>query len=441
MLGTMSTLLSSTIVNVAFPALIAEMHIGHDVVQWVATGFLAATTTTMLGTGWALERFGERRTYTVTLLVFLLGSLLGALAWNPEALITARVLQGAAAGVMQPLAMIVLFRVFPVYERGRAMGIYGFGIVLAPAIGPSIGGALVVGMGWRWIFALSVPFCIAGLVLARRTLANVIDAPQRRFDLPGFLLLVAAMVSALNVPVIGHRAGWLSPASLATTLAAITLSAAFVAWELRTPTPMLALRLFRNPNFTAAALVALAYGAGLFGTTYLIPVYVQEIVHYDAARAGYLLLLPGLALAVSIAIGGRLTDQVQPRYVMLVSLVLFALSSALFATTGSATAFWVFVVWLVIGRVGLGLLIPALNVGAVQSLTGADLAYASSAVNFVRQLGGAVGVNILAVLLEQRLGMLAPAMAVRAYQECFVLVALAFAIAMLPAWAVRRNRS
>jgi DHA2 family multidrug resistance protein len=441
MIGTMSTLLSSTIVNVAFPALVAEMHIGQDVVQWVATGFLAATTTTMLGTAWALQRFGERTTYIATLSLFLAGSLLGAFAWSADALIFARVLQGAAAGVLQPLAMVVLFRVFPVAERGRAMGIYGFGIVLAPAIGPAIGGALITSFGWRWIFALSLPFCVAGIVLARKTLGSRISQAPTRFDTGGFALLVLALVAALNVPVIARREGWHSPLLLAASVAAIALSIGFVAWELRAREPMLSLRLFRHGVFRSASLVALAYGAGLFGTTYLIPVFVQDVAHYSAAGAGSLMFLPGLALAVSIAIGGRLTDRHEPRFIMIAGLALFAAGSALFAWTGSQTWYWTFVAWLVVGRVGLGMLIPALNVGAVQSLTGNELAQASSAINFLRQLGGAAGVNLLAVFLEHRLTALDASQASRAFHECFILVAIAFAVAIVPAWYSRRTGS
>lgn len=441
MIGTMSTLLSATIVNVAFPALITEMHIGHDVVQWVATGFLAATTATMLGTAWALQRFGERTTYIVTLSVFLAGSLLGAFAWNADSLIFARVMQGAAAGVLQPLAMVVLFRVFPLAERGRAMGIYGFGIVLAPAIGPAIGGALVTSFGWRWIFVLSLPFCVAGIALARKTLVDHVASEPPRFDTIGFVLLVLGLICALNVPVVGHRDGWLSVELAAIAVAAIALWVAFVVWELRAPAPMLSMRLFRHRAFRSASLVALAYGGGLFGSTYLLPVFVQEIAHYSAASAGSLMFFPGLALALSIAVGGRLTDRFQPRFVMIAGLVLFAISSALFVWTGDGTSFWVFVAWILVGRVGLGLLIPALNVGAVQALTGTELAYASSAVNFLRQLGGAAGVNLLAVFLEQRLHVLDAAQAPRAFHECFILVAVAFAIAVFPAWSAHRTGS
>ena len=440
MIGTISTILAATIVNVAFPAMMRELDIGHDTLQWVSTAFLAATTTTMLGTAWSIETWGERRTFIAALALFLAGSTLGALAWNAPSLIAARTLQGATAGVLQPLAMVALFRVFPADERGRAMGLYGFGIVLAPAIGPALGGALVDAFGWRSIFLLPLPFCVAGLALAPFTLAETRASARPAFDWVGTLLLIGTLVALLNVTVVGHRLGWLSTGLWAVVAAGVALALAFVAWENRTPAPLLMLNLFRHRPFAAASAVSFAYGLGLFGTTYLVPVFVQDVAGYNASQAGYLLLAPGISLAFAIVVGGRLTDRVDARVVIVAGLALFALSSLLLAFAHGATAFWLLTVWLVVGRVGLGMLIPALNVGAVASLSGTELAYASSSVNFVRQLGGAAGVNVLAVLLEWRLGAYGSANAVRAFHEAFALVTLAFAVAIIPAWSIHTRR-
>jgi EmrB/QacA subfamily drug resistance transporter len=439
MIGTISTILAATIINVAFPALIAEFHVGHDTLQWVAAGFLAAMTATMLATAWLVETIGERATFMGTMALFLAASLLAAVSGSTQWLIAARVLQGAAAGILQPLAMIVLFRVYPVDERGRAMALYGFGIVLAPAIGPAIGGALLEAFGWRSIFLLTVPFCLAGLALGPTALPRHVGRTSPRFDWGGWLLLLGALVTLLNVPVIGHREGFLAPLPIALAVAGTALAAGFVHFEMRSPAPLLPIRLFRHRPFAGAAIVAFAYGVGLFGTTYLVPVFAQEIAHFDAAQAGYLLLPPGIALAAAIAIGGRLTDRMQPAPIIIIGLALFALSSLLLAFSGLRTGFVLLALWLVIGRVGLGMLIPALNVGAVQSLAGSELAYASSAVNFVRQLGGAVGVNLLAVVLEWRAGAVGAADAARPFHECFAIVTLAFALAIVPAGFIRKH--
>ena len=441
MVGTVSTVLAATIVNVAFPELIREFNIGHDSLQWVATGFLAATATSMLATAWLVETFGQRRTFVATMALFFAASLLGAASWNTESLTAARVLQGVAAGVMQPLSMIALFEVFPLEERGRAMGLFGFGVVLAPAVGPAAGGLLMEAFGWRAIFLLSVPFCVAAFPLGWRWLSDVrSNAPRQRFDWLGAVLLSLALVAVLNLPVVGHRAGWISTAALIDALLALALAGGFVAWELRVAAPLFALRLFAGPGFRAASVVAFAYGLGLFGTTYLVPVFVQDIAGYTPARAGNLLLGPGLALAVAIVLAGRLTDRTSPRYVVGGGLACFALSSLLLAFATGTTAFWLLALWLTIGRAGLGLIIPALNVGAVQTLPEEYLGHASAAVNFARQLGGAIGVNLLAVLLEWRLGFHdEPDGATLAFRDCFLVVTIAFAAAVVPALSIRKH--
>ena len=349
MIGTISTVLAATIVNVAFPAIMRELEFGHDTLQWVSTAFLAATATTMLGTAWSIETWGERRTFITALALFLAGSALGALAWNATSLIAARTLQGATTGVLQPLAMVALFRVFPVEERGRAMGLYGFGIVLAPAIGPALGGALVDALGWRSIFLLPIPFCVAGIALAMFTLPDTRGRVRQPFDWRGTLLLIGGLVALLNVTVAGHRMGWLSPALFGIAGVGIGLSLAFVAWENRARTPLLMLSLFRHRPFARASIVSFAYGIGLFGTTYLVPVFVQDIAAYNASRAGYLLLPPGIALALAIIAGGRLADRIEPRFIIVAGLVLFASSSLLLAFAGAATGFWLLTAWLVVG--------------------------------------------------------------------------------------------
>jgi EmrB/QacA subfamily drug resistance transporter len=355
-----------------------------------------------------------------------------------ESLVAARILQGAAAGIVQPLSMVALFRVYPPDERGRAMGLYGFGIVLAPAVGPALGGALIDTFGWRSIFLMPLPFCVVAIAMGARILKGSVADAARPFDVVGTAILVGALVVLLNVPVSGHRSGWQSGWTIGLALAGVALAVAFVAWERRTPRALLRVELFAHRGFVGAAAVAFAYGAGLFGTTYLVPVFVQAVGGFSAHDAGLLLAPPGIVLAFAMTAGGRLTDRLTPRSVVMAGLVLFAGSTLLLTRAGAATGFWVLAAWLSLGRVGLGLVIPALNVGAVQSLRGPELAYASSGVNFIRQLGGAAGVNLLAVLLEWR--MLAyPGEPARAFHECFAVATAVFLLALLPArWMGQR---
>jgi MFS family permease len=254
------------------------------------------------------------------------------------------------------------------------------------------------------------------------------------------VLLIGALVALLNFPVTGHRSGWLSAPALVDATIALALGTGFVAWQFHAPAPLLAVRLLANRGFRAALMVAVAYGLGLFGTTYLVPVFVQDIAAYGPAKAGNLLLAPGLALALAIALGGRLTDRTAPRRVVAWGLACFALSSLLLAFASGNTAFWLLSLWLTIGRVGLGFIIPALNVGAVESLPPQYLGQASAAVNFARQLGGAVGVNLLAVLLEWRLSAYGTVgSATPAFRDCFLVVTIAFAAAVIPASSIRKH--
>jgi MFS family permease len=328
--------------------------------------------------------------------------------------------------------MVALFRVYPPDERGRAMGLFGFGIVLAPAVGPALGGALIDAFNWRSIFLVPLPFCVIAIALGARILSGARGGATRPFDVVGTAMLIGALVALLNVPVAGHRTGWLSAWTVALALAGFGLAAAFVAWERRTPRALLRVALFGHRGFVGAALVAFAYGAGLFGTTYLVPVFVQAIAGFSAHDAGLLLAPPGLVLAFAMTAGGRLTDRFAPRRVVMAGLVIFAASTLLLTRAGAATGFWVLAAWIALGRVGLGLVIPALNVGAVQSLRGPELAYASSGVNFIRQLGGAAGVNLLAVLLEWRT-LAYPGDPARAFHECFAVATVVFLLALLPA--------
>jgi EmrB/QacA subfamily drug resistance transporter len=440
MFAVTSTILSSTIVNVALPAMMREFAVGHDTLQWVSTGFLAATTATMLATAWCIESFGERGTLLLALSLFTLASIAGLLSVNATMLIGARVLQGAGAGVMQPLAMVALFRVFPPSERGRAMSLFGLGIVLAPAIGPALGGVLVDAFGWRSVFLVPLPFCLLAMPFGFRALPRNAHATPRGFDYPGALLLIPALAALFNVPVLGHRSGWLAWQTLVAAALGALLAYAFIHRELRTPHPLLDVRLFRSRSFVGAALVSLAYGVGVFGSTYLVPVLVQEVAHFSASRAGLLLLIPGIALGIAIVFGGRLSDVIGPRPIIIGALVMFALSSFLLTFAAPETGFWTLGAWLAIGRIGLGLMIPALNVAALQPFKGIEIAQASGAVNFVRMLGAAIGVNLLAILLEWRLDVYGPG-APAAFHECFAVVTLAFLIATIPAsWTGKSGR-
>ncbi|HUB66213.1 MAG TPA: DHA2 family efflux MFS transporter permease subunit [Candidatus Methylacidiphilales bacterium] len=405
MLATIVSTTASTMVNVALPDIMGAFGLGTDQVQWLSTGFLAAMTATMLLTSRALGRFGYRLCFLGALAVFSMGSILGAVSSSGSEVIFARVLQGMGAGLIQPSAMVVLSQVYPHEQRGRAMGVYGIGIVLSPALGPALGGFLVDQYDWRYVFLVIMPVGVVAMVAAaiflpgrdtRKNLASL------RFDGFGFLFLVSFLVCLLSALSNGQREGWNSNLILTLFAFALASAIAFVGWELTCRMPLLNLRIFAHGRFVASCLVAFALGAGIFGSTYIVPLFVQLVQGYTPTRAGLLLMPAGFVLAVVFPLAGHLGDRVPPWLPITAGLVLFGVSNWLCGGVDVDTPFWSLALWIVMGRIGLGLITPSLNAGALRALPAEELAQGSGTVNFVRQFGGALGVNLLSVLIDRR---------------------------------------
>lgn len=443
MIGSIASVMSSTIVNVAVPDLIRHFGIGQERAQWVAAGFMTAMTLAMLPTPWLLARWGYRRAYMGAVGLLTAGGVAGGLGTTFGFVLAMRVAEGLAAGVLQTIPAIIILRAFGPGERGRAMGIFGFGVVLAPAVGPSVGGVLVEHFGWRSIFFFVLPFGLWALWLARRCLPAVAPggAPPAGRDAPldalGLALAAVGIVGLLEGLVHLHGASWQTPALLiGTGLAAI---AGFLLHEARTPQPLLDLRLFRARPFAMGALVAFSYGMGLFGSTYLVPVFMQTALGYPPSTAGAALLPAGLVLAATIPLGGRMADIVAPRKLVAAGVALLALSFALMATIGPATGLVLLMLWAVVGRIGLGLVLPSLTLGSVVGLDARAVPQAASVISFVRQLGGAVGVSLVGIFLEWRLRVraLEGAGALAGFADTFWLVAALTAAALAAALRMR----
>jgi len=466
MLGTTSMVLATTIVNVVIPDIMAEFHMEQERAQWLSTGFLAAMSTTMLMTSWCVKAFGQRMTYLVAMALFIALSLVGGMSNSAGVVIVSRIIQGAAGGIIQPLAMIVIFQVFPFQQRGRAMSFYGLGVVLSPAIGPVLGGFLASYFGWRAVFFVVIPFCMLGFVMALFFLIHRDNSDERpSFDWSGFVLMSVFTVSLLNGLKSGQKAGWDSGWVLIQLAIAILACSGFIWRELTCRHPLLNLRIFANRQFSAAAVVSFAYGMGIYGSTYLIPLFVQTILHYTPVKSGVLLLPGGLVLAGAIIVAGRLTDRYSAHGIVLAGLACFGVSFYLFSGVHASTTFWVMAWWILMGRLGLGLVIPALNAGAVQTLKPELLNQGSGAINFVRQLGGAFGVIIFSSFLDwlttaayEALQLKSAPIAqpaaqllqswvqnnhlqarITGFQGSFLAVAVIFGLALIPAWFIQNK--
>jgi MFS family permease len=401
MIGTMASIMSSTIINVAIPDMSQHFTLGQERAQWVSSGFMVAMTASMLTTPWLLARYGYRRTYVGTMLLLLAGGLVGGFSGSFALVLGARVAEGLAAGVVQPIPAIIIMRAFEPREQGRASGIFGMGVVLAPAIGPSIGGVLVDLFGWRSLFFMVVPFCLASLWLAYRyvpvTAPGGVAANRKgaTLDWRGLLLGGVGTLCLLNGMVALHGG---TPLNAALLLGAAALAlVAFIAWQRR------------------------------------MSVTGRE---------------PLMNLALFLAGGARRAAR-HPTYLLVsIGLALLALSFALMLSVTLSSAIWLLVLWAMLGRIGLGFILPSLNLGSLRALDKDLITQGSSAINFVRMLGGAIGVSLCGIVLEWRLAAHGDSLThaassparLAAFNESFMMLSALCTLALVAAWGIRPRR-
>ena len=401
--GAFAMVLSATVVNVAVPKIMGAFGVGQDQAQWMATAFLATMTASQLLNAWMIASLGYRAAFIMTLGIFTAGSVVCAAAASIEMLIAGRIMQGFAAGIVQPLAMVTIVQVFPENRRGTAMGIFGAGVTLAPGIGPFVGGIAIDVVSWRFMFLLPLGFVflafIGGLLFMPTR-----DETRRRppFDWGGYILLCTALVLAMTAIARGPVEGWTSNTILLEAAGALLAGTAFVAWQMRSRSPLLAVELFSNPVFLSALVVAFVFGMGNFGSSYLIPVFVQEVQGFTPTKAGLVLVPAGLALVVALPFTGRLADHVPGHLMVLLGLACFALGTAFMVTSDVNTAFWTFAFYTAVSRIGLAFILPSLSATAFRALGPSDLTKGAGNMNFIRQLGGATGTNLIVVWLQMR---------------------------------------
>ena len=354
---------------------------------------------------------------------------------------------------------IIILRAFEPHEQGRASGIFGMGVVLAPAIGPSVGGLLVDWFGWRSIFFMVVPFCLVSLWLARKLVPTtapggvMADRRGAGLDWLGLALMTLCTLSLLNGLVqLAGRAHTTGAVLLGVALLALVI---FIMLQRRLLThparsgrqPLLNLQLFSYRQFAMGSAVAFIYGTALFGSTYLLPVYMQMGLQLSASYVGSILLPAGLVLAATIAVVGRLADRKPTYWLVSIGLALLAASFVLMLTVHAGGPLWLIVAWAILGRIGLGFILPSLNLGSMRGVDRLLIPQGSSAINFVRMLGGAVGVSLCGILLEWRLAAHGDSLAnaatsaarVAAFDEVFVMLAALCALAIVAAWQLRES--
>jgi EmrB/QacA subfamily drug resistance transporter len=397
--GMFMMIMDSTVVNVALPTLRRDFGVSTAAVSGVVTSYLVALAVVMPASGWLGDRVGGKRLMLCALGLFTGASAACGAANSAAELIAFRAVQGVGAGMLIPVGMAMLYRTFPHAERIRATRLLMVPTLLAPALGPVLGGVIVDGLSWRWIFYINVPIGAAALAFGAAFLPRHREHPAGRFDLPGFVLAAVgfpAVMYALNAAPVD---GWAAPGILVPVLAGLALLAAFVRTELRAAEPMLALRLLGNRLFRPASLQTAAGGAGFIGTLFLVPLFLQNGLGYSALHSGLSTFPEALGGIAGIQISSRLYRRVGPRRLMMAGLLAAAVPIALMGTLGPADAGWAMPTLMFCTGFSFGFAMATAQTAALATISMAQTGMATTLFNVQRQAGNAVGVAVLATVL------------------------------------------
>ena len=396
MLGTFMAVLDSSIVNVALPHMMSTFGVDREQIEWVATGFMMTSAVVMPLVGWLTHRISYKALYLGSLTVFTLASAACAMAWSYESLIAARILQAIGGGAIQPIGMAIVAELFEPHERGRALGIWGMGVMAGPAIGPTLGGYLTDAFSWRTIFSVNLPVgaltLVAGMIVMRPLRAH---GARRPFDVFGFAFLSMALIAGLTALSNGQVKGWASGYIHVCEAITVVGLVMFVAVELSVEHPLLDLRLLLIRNYLLSILLAVFRAIGLFGSVFLFPIFLQNLMGYTPVDAGLWMLPNALAVGLTMPLAGRLADRYSPAALTAFGCVLVGSSLVLFGRLDPLSDWTMLVLPQFARGAGLALMMAPLMAAALNAVPRSELPMASSFLNVFQNIGGSLGIALL----------------------------------------------
>jgi DHA2 family multidrug resistance protein len=398
--------LDATIVNVGLPKIMASFGIGIDKAEWIVTAYMLAMAVMLPTSGWLADKFGYKRMYFFGLLFFTLGSFLCGASGDENMLILSRVLQGLGAGTIQPLGMAIITREFPPKQRGIALGFWAISAAASISFGPLIGGYLVDNFNWQLIFDVNVPVGVIGLLATIIIQQEYKNPRMRKFDYWGFFSVIIFFPLTLYALSEGNAAtnsaGWSAPYILICFAISTIAFAVFITAELTVEEPLIDLRLLKDRNFGISTLVILIFGMGMFGSTFLLPIYMQSSLNYTALQAGSVFLPVGILQGIMSPLSGKIADKMNPKVPILMGIILLALSLFLNYFLSFLTENPYIMLSLYIRGFAMGLLFTPLQTIAISQIPREKMAQAAGISNTIRQLGGSFGVAVLATFLTTR---------------------------------------
>jgi EmrB/QacA subfamily drug resistance transporter len=402
-LGLFMEILDMTVLNTALPAIGRDFGVEQSTLQYALTGYLVSLAIFIPASGWVADRFGSKWTFAFAIGVFTFASALAGASQSMEMLIAARVLQGVGGGMLTPVGTTMLFRAFPNEERAKASAVLAFPIMIAPAMGPILGGWLTDNYSWRWIFYLNLPIGIIGLIFTLMFVPNQREDTSSKFDLAGFLLAGAGLAMLLVGLERTPSHGWSDPFTTGLMVGGGLLLALFVAVELRIREPLLDLRLFRDRNFTAGNVMVLISTGAMMGILFLVPLMLQQLMGLTATESGLVTLSQVVGMMLVMPVGARIYPILGARRMMASGFAVLAAAIFAFSTLEMDTNLWVFRALLLVVGVAMALIMVPSQTATFETITHHDTAKASSLFSTMRQFASAAGVAIISTVLSTRI--------------------------------------
>jgi EmrB/QacA subfamily drug resistance transporter len=400
--GSFMSVLDTSIVNVAIPSIQRELGASTDDIMWVVTGYTLALGVIVPLSGWLGDRFGLTRIYLAALLGFTAASALCGMAWDLSSMVIFRILQAVPGGVLPVVTMTLLYRIVPKERIGAAMGLYGLGVVFAPALGPTLGGWLVEYVDWRLIFYINVPIGIAGAIAAAVVFPTIRPTSWPRFDVWGFLTIAYGLFALLLATDKGESWGWTSYRVLILLTSSVLSLAAFVFIELEVEAPLLDVRVFRNWAYTNSLLLIGVISVGLFSTLYYIPQFLQITQGLQALDAGLTLMPSALVMVVLMPLAGRLYDRFGPRWPAVIGLSITALGTFLMAGITPDVPRSEIILWTIIRNVGVGMSMMPIMTAGVAALSGTQVGAGSALNNVTQRVSSTLGLAVFGGLVSSQ---------------------------------------
>ena len=405
MMATFMEVLDTSIANIALPHIAGSLSATPEEATWVLTSYLVSNAIVLPTTGWLANHFGRKRVFITCIFMFTLSSALCGLAWSLPTLIFARILQGIGGGAMVPIAQSIMLESFPRQKRGAAMAIFAQGVVVAPILGPTLGGWITDSYSWRWIFYINLPVGILAILAAQWL---VEDPPyiQRNksatIDYVGFGLLAVWLATLQILLDKGQEADWFGAVWVRWfTLASVSSFVAFIWWQLKTKHPLVDLSVFKNRNFTIGLILMTTLGAILYGTTAQLPLFLQTLMGYPALQSGYAMSPRGIAAFITTFFVGRLVGKMRAKWMLIIGFSLLAISSFMLSNLNLQVS-QINVIWpSIVNGIAISFIFVPLTTATMSQLAQQQLGNATGLYNLMRNLGGSIGIAFVTTMLAR----------------------------------------